>query len=473
MKNICFLFLLFTTVSFAQDGSLDTSFGDNGISFLDFGSDHIHVRGINELSDGSYQVVAKRLTTGGPTLLVRFLNDGTLDLSYGDNGIITYPHGFPRKSWTVENDKTLVYTGVSGVGGVFRRYLNDGGVDTTFGNDGELIPFPSILGDDVGYINENNKIVCAGRDESYFTIKVYDLEGNPDITFGNNGQLSFNVNKQVLWESDLHFRPNIGVFLTICYLENSTRKYAMLKYLTNGELDTSFGENGEVPIPTPPENWNSNNYLSFFEDDSILINSIIVYDDMAFGRIYKTNSSGVYNTSFGVIQSLISSIIIQPNQRFLILSRQSGISSNGGRMFMNRYYAGGDVDPSFQFNTNDVPEVFDVTYIIDSQGKIVVTTSEYTGRNLLVFRLENDPLGISGFEPQKLVVTPNPTSGKFRVQNARFSSENAEYKIADVSGKIIKKGVLENAEDTIDISFAEKGIYFLKIQNQTFKLIKN
>jgi len=103
----------------------------------------------------------------------------------------------------------------------------------------------------------------------------------------------------------------------------------------------------------------------------------------------------------------------------------------------------------------------------------VGSTWWYNGdEDILITRHNNNPLNISDFETKNLIVTPNPTSGKFTVQNLTFNSENTTYEIVDVSGKIIKKGILESAEDIIDISSSEKGIYFLKIQNQTFKIIK-
>tara|TARA_A100000171_G_scaffold52996_1_gene75214 strand:- start:24627 stop:26069 length:1443 start_codon:yes stop_codon:yes gene_type:complete len=479
MKKIFFLIFTFVFSSvLSQDGSLDTSFGDNGISFIDFGSDLIHVGGINEFSDGSYQVVARRSAAGVGTLLFKFLSNGTLDLSYGDNGIITYPHTIfelPQKTWTVENDKTLLYTEISGVGGAFRRYLNDGSLDTTFGNNGELNPFPAFPSDFAAYLNENNKIVFSYRDGLSVIIKVFDLEGNPDTSFGNNGELSISINLNGLSVTNTYVRPNLDIFLTLYYLENGTRKYAILKYLENGSLVTSFGDNGEVTIPSYSDNHYSFNYLSFFEDDSILINSESLFGGSAVNRLFKINSSGIYFTSFGdngVIQQYnVGSVIIQPNQRFLSLYRDTGWEFFGGPMYMNRYYAGGDLDASFQFNTNDVPEVFDVRYLIDSQGNVVVTASEIDGRNLLVFRLNNNPLNVSDFEANSFTVSPNPSSSEF-VINSTFPFENEYFQVFDMTGKQIKEGFLFGENPSIDLSHFDTGIYFLKFENTTAKLVK-
>ena len=67
-------------------------------------------------------------------------------------------------------------------------------------------------------------------------------------------------------------------------------------------------------------------------------------------------------------------------------------------------------------------------------------------------------------------VYPNPTSGVFTVE--RITQKINPYQITDNAGKVIHHGILTDIATTIDLSNNERGLYFLKVDGQTTKLIK-
>ena len=87
----------------------------------------------------------------------------------------------------------------------------------------------------------------------------------------------------------------------------------------------------------------------------------------------------------------------------------------------------------------------------------------------------NPEVGIveaNGIRPN-IKVYPNPTNGELRIENGEFSSiENGE--IYDVLGRR-QKAESRKGENTviIDISHLASGVYYLKIDNKTVKVIKN
>jgi len=71
-------------------------------------------------------------------------------------------------------------------------------------------------------------------------------------------------------------------------------------------------------------------------------------------------------------------------------------------------------------------------------------------------------------------IFPNPTNYELRITNYELQITNYELQITDITGKIVFTQKLQKeTEYNIDISHLQSGIYFLKIDNQTFKIIKN
>jgi len=73
-----------------------------------------------------------------------------------------------------------------------------------------------------------------------------------------------------------------------------------------------------------------------------------------------------------------------------------------------------------------------------------------------------------------IYIYPNPTNSEFRVQSSEFRVQSSEFKIFDIIGRVQQiEYKIVNEELIINISHLQSGIYFLKIDNQTFKIIKN
>jgi len=68
-----------------------------------------------------------------------------------------------------------------------------------------------------------------------------------------------------------------------------------------------------------------------------------------------------------------------------------------------------------------------------------------------------------------LTIYPNPSSGIFIIEH---SKENIPFIITDISGRVINTGKLTSNKTNIDLSKVQKGVYLLKIGEQTTKLIR-
>ncbi len=74
-----------------------------------------------------------------------------------------------------------------------------------------------------------------------------------------------------------------------------------------------------------------------------------------------------------------------------------------------------------------------------------------------------DVLGLS------FVIYPNPSNGVYSVRGIVGLQS---YLIFDLNGKLIKEGELTSSESDIDLSTFVGGVYFLKMNNSTYKIIK-
>ena len=78
-------------------------------------------------------------------------------------------------------------------------------------------------------------------------------------------------------------------------------------------------------------------------------------------------------------------------------------------------------------------------------------------------------------ETANYTVYPNPTTGKLSVVSSQLSEMGGEVVIYGVVGQVVFTSALSSTstETTIDISHLANGMYFLKIDGKTFKVIKH
>lgn len=177
-------------------------------------------------------------------------------------------------------------------------------LDTSFGTNG-ITSIPLVgEGDDLQIqISQDNKILATGKDLPISTSinpnKVYklNLDGTLDTSFGNLGTLILpNYSgdfKAVLQGSDKF----LIVFQSVSTAPNFR---SILRYNSNGTLDTSFGTNGETQIPFSGSTGFRFNNLIVLSDNSMII---------ADGAKYtKLTSNGILDSTYGT-----SGVINQTN----------------------------------------------------------------------------------------------------------------------------------------------------------------
>ena len=193
----------FTQAFIAQyypDGKLDSSFGQNGLATIGNYSSGIKMYNLSTgkiLLTGSYSLTNSQLLDFG---LFRFLQNGIIDSTFGTNGISFTD--FSNKedfafSLAVQTDDKIILCGyenellVQNIGLV--RYNSNGTIDSSFGAYGKVKT--SILnssqnsGNSV-FLQSDGKVLISASSAYYFMLLRYNSNGIIDSTFGNNGIVS-------------------------------------------------------------------------------------------------------------------------------------------------------------------------------------------------------------------------------------------------------------------------------------------
>ncbi|RLD49829.1 MAG: hypothetical protein DRI94_10305, partial [Bacteroidetes bacterium] len=79
------------------------------------------------------------------------------------------------------------------------------------------------------------------------------------------------------------------------------------------------------------------------------------------------------------------------------------------------------------------------------------------------------PESVNDTEKSDITIYPNPSNGIIYINSKNKSQKN--YEVYDITGRIVKKGILNNSVNKINLENVRSGNYLIKIGNKTFKLI--
>ena len=169
---------------FHANGTLDHSWGESGLARLDWGSEYDDAKAIAVLGDGKVLVAGK--TDKENVVLCRLKADGSLDTSFGNNGLVkrNLGEGNAVKAIALRSDGRIVMAG----GGLVHAYLADGAVDPDFGDAGQ-VKFPEHQLNSLVMLPDGG-LVAVGKDAKSVAVVKLNAQGKPAANFGKAGSLS-------------------------------------------------------------------------------------------------------------------------------------------------------------------------------------------------------------------------------------------------------------------------------------------
>lgn len=261
------------------DLALDATFSGDGRVTTDAGpreasDDHLHAA--VRLNDG-------RLVVGGSTdagdgdsdfLLVGLLDDGSLDRSFGEEGIVVTDLGRDEevRDLTVDEGGRILAVGEAGgetLDIAMARYGPNGSLDTAFANDGTYVHPNARLweGAHAVALDKAGRIVVCGpsyraEDEysqplenSNLAMWRFTADGDPDRSFGSGGVVKRGIGTRN-YPDDHATDVKISTDGKILLLGEIGAAYepgsygaGLLRFDGGGDLDRSFGEQGLVELP--------------------------------------------------------------------------------------------------------------------------------------------------------------------------------------------------------------------------------
>ncbi|CAN5348690.1 hypothetical protein BH09PLA1_BH09PLA1_13920 [soil metagenome] len=298
----------FGVARFLSNGSLDATFGINGMVTTDFGlagasSDEARAMVID--SSGRIYVAgyANRGTgTGNDFAVARYLSNGSLDDSFGAAGIAVNHFGTNDQAlaMALQSDGRLVVTGLftSDFGTV--RYNANGSLDTSFGANGS-IRTPVGTGTDSATsvaIRGDGKIFVGGwaqfGSDFDFAVAAYNANGSLDTTFNGSGRVTTNMGTAdrataIALLSDGRF----------VLAGRSDGNVAVVRYNADGSLDDSFGAGGIATINLFTSN-DGANAIVLRSDGSILLAGAVGSNSSSDFAVLRLDSAGALDSNFAV-----------------------------------------------------------------------------------------------------------------------------------------------------------------------------
>ena len=203
----------FVIARYNEDGALDTDFGTDGLAITPFGIDNDGANSVAIQKDGKIVAVGQTGWTSSDFALARYNVDGTVDTTWGINGMITTDFnssGDYGSAVILQPDGKIVAIGSNGGYFELARYLSGlvvGVIDLSSVNDVLFYPNPLQHIETLEY--------TLNRDE-ILSIKLYDITGQLIKVFVSQSKRSKGTHTE-----SLHFDDNMipGIY----FLRISTR----------------------------------------------------------------------------------------------------------------------------------------------------------------------------------------------------------------------------------------------------------
>ncbi|MBE2279714.1 MAG: T9SS type A sorting domain-containing protein [Ignavibacteriaceae bacterium] len=447
----------FTLAKYNEDGSFDNTFNDSGkvVTSLtandDFGGPFV-IQPDGKIVLGGFTQTAE---FNADLAIVRYNADGTLDNSFGNNGIIISDLGGGNDvihDITLQPDGKILASGYSivqfeGARAMILRYNTNGTLDQSFGTNGvvysnisQIVAFSS--GVSVAYgirVQSDGKIVTGGTytepgNQIRAYVARYNANGNFDTSFDNDGVVSLNYN--VLSNVDkLDIQPD-GKIVTVGNAGTGlTRTLELTRLNSNGSFDQSFGTNGKVST-------SFDNAGAFGKGVTVLTNRILVAGhtsdasgDSKFISV-RYNTDGSLDAGFGTSGKVMMDFGFNKNVA-------NGISVNSSGAFV----LGG-----FTSTLTAVDEDFAIAKFIGTVGLPVTPPSNGDGTLDTSF-------GNGGKVTTKLSTGTDFVMATKILDNGKVLAAGYSAK----NGKDEFSLVKYNADGSFDIAFGDSGKVFTAV----------
>lgn len=517
---LSFISIITTLCLFAQSGTVDQTFGTDGIVLLECGT-AVGMRDCEILSDnsiiaGGYCYDQGQGLTG--FFLAKFDENGILDTGFGNDGTVITPIGPVNAEISaikINNDGSIIAVGKAwidpNINFVIARYTSTGELDQSFGNNGLVtigIAGLDFTAQDI-IIQPDNKLLVMGMakadqlDQYGSIVRVYRFneDGSPDTGFGSNGyweHLNTNENiegKAIVLQSD----GKIVLALNEFQGRVAGNTPVIARIHSYGETDQVYGVVGYsyfspnrdmyiANIDLDPDEDVIATGMSFDLDQQYRLDQWLVKlkkedgtPDLNFGE------EGMYFQNLHNKDMEPTQIVVLLEPKIITVGSLTDYDNKRGEptsdFMILRNNPDGTLDETFGDNGATVTSIstfdFALAMAVQSDGNVIVGGTSLIDNNyqLAMVRYLNDVQTGHVKNPGEdfqLKLFPNPVNEVLQIElyNEDFIDEVI---IVDIYGKTLINGEFKSA---YNVSNFAPGIYALKLiaENKvllSLKFIKN
>jgi len=364
---VCLLSLLMTDACLAAPGDLDTTFNGSGKVTTLMGTGPDYGRAVAIQSDGKILLAGSAsIPTYRDFTLLRYNANGSLDTNFNGTGKVTTPmssYDDYGRGIAVQGDGKILVAGYAGsayVDFALARYETNGTLDTTFNSTGRIIT-PVGTGDDCGQsvaLQADQRILVAGYARigtNYdFALVRYETNGSLDASFNGSGKVTTAIGTSDDCGQAVAIQTDGRIVVAGYAMIGTNLDFALVRYQTDGSLDTSF--NGTGKVTTPMSSYDDCGQSVVIQGDGKILVAGYAWDG-GFNRfaLARYNSNGTLDTNFngnGKVTTIFNgyddrsqSLALQSDGKILV----AGYASNGYYDYfaVARYNPNGSLDTSF------------------------------------------------------------------------------------------------------------------------------
>lgn len=516
MKKILLSALLLgAAYGYSQDSGLDLTFGVDGKVLTTINNTVQKAYGMVLQPDGKIVVAGYTYseTFGNDFVCIRYNNNGSLDTSFGNNGIATFDiqTGSDDKAYSIdiESSGKLVLAGYSDNGSnknaTVIRLNTDGTLDNSFGNSGKVLTDFTVTGNGNPTRHEEYKVVkihhvtgnivvggtsFVTNTDSDPIFARYTSNGELDTTFSTDGKIGglpdVITGWTFLWTiEDLVVKSN-GKITAVGWVKPTTgatfynADHYECRINTDGTLDTSFSQDGYDSDLFATSDHKTNAVLLNLDDSFYFGGHYDWNNDQT--RIYVGSTTATGTTTdhspvefWAGVKPYCYALAKDSNGRFLTGGSLVDAATGNSTFMVLRLTADQNVDTSFgtggfittNFNTEE-NEAYDMK--IQADGKIIL--AGFSGNKIALARYTADALDSESFNYSTVKIYPNPASDIVNI-NLAEDMDSVDYRISDINGRIIQSGKLSQSNNAVNVETLEKGVYFITLGNSNnYKFIK-
>ncbi len=468
----------FALARYNTNGSLDSTFDNDGIVTTAIGGGISN----NVITSMLIQPDGKIVTGGSSTninnsayvfTLTRYNTDGSLDNSFDTDGIAITQVWYHDavNALALQSDGKIIAAGLSlnfnyDLDVALARYNTDGSLDNTFDNDGIVT---TVIGASTDIANAvaiqpDGKIVIAGVTyngfDFDFALVRYNANGSLDNTFDTDGIVTTIIGPYEDYAYAIAIQSDEKIVVAGGAANfNSLTDIALVRYNTNGSLDSAFDSDGIVITPVGTSH--SEGYSMAIQPDKKIVVAGYTYNGP------PNNTDFCIARYDSVAAACGTDVVISTSPYNILLTESTSfIETNGTVMVDSGAYVKFDADSaSYILLMPGFFAKYDCVFIAQpldgcNAGSPQLPAEKTVASQELSDRAEN------------MFLYPNPTTGKLTIV---YPETLTEADIYNMMGKKVRYlNLSAGTRADIDIEDLPNGVYILSARGYTnIKIIKH